>query len=91
MSLVPDSISFYICLHIPIVMARTISVSDEVYEKMKRMKKERSFSELIKSMMRESNLEELEGIGFSKDWEKVEEEIGKASDRTLDKIEKRYS
>lgn len=72
-------------------MARTISVSDEVYEKMKRMKKERSFSELIKNMMKESNLEELEGIGFSKDWDKVEEEIEKASDKTADKIEKRYT
>ena len=72
-------------------MARTISVSDEVYERMSRLKEDRSFSELIMELMKQSDLEELEGIGFSGNWEKVKDEVQKASESNLDRIEERYS
>jgi len=72
-------------------MARTISVSDDVYERMQRMKKEKSFSELIRGLMKKSDLEELEGIGFSGNWERVKQEIGKSSEKNYDRIEEDYS
>ena len=72
-------------------MARTISVSDDVYERMKRMKNDRSFSDLIRSMMKSSDLSELEGTGFSGNWDKVRKEIDKASRKTFDSIEEKHS
>jgi len=72
-------------------MARTISVSDDVYEWMKRKKKDRSFSELIRDVMKDSDLRKLEDIGFSKDWETLDEEVKKSSDKTWDRIEEEYA
>ena len=72
-------------------MARTISVSDDVYEWMKRKKGDRSFSDLIREFMKKSDLSELEGIGFSGNWEDVDEEIKKSSDETWDKMEEQHS
>lgn len=69
------------------VMARTISVSDDVYDWMKRKKGDKSFSELIRGLMKDSSLEELKGIGFSGDWEKIGDEIREASQKTVDRIE----
>ena len=72
-------------------MARTISVSDDVYEWMKRKKGDRSFSELIRGLMKETDFEELQGIGFSDNWEEVEKTVEEASEDTMDRIEEEYA
>lgn len=72
-------------------MARTISVADDVYEWMKKKKGEKSFSELIREMRRETNFTELEGIGFSKNWDKIEDSVKKASEDNIDRLEEEYA
>ncbi|PSG99531.1 MAG: hypothetical protein BRC29_01445 [Nanohaloarchaea archaeon SW_7_43_1] len=68
-------------------MFSMISVSDDVYEWMKRKKMDRSFSELIRDLMKGSDLRELEDIGFSEGWETLDEKVKKSSDKTWDRIE----
>lgn len=58
-----------------------------MYEWMKEKKGERSFSELIRDMMTETNFEELRDTGISENWGEVEETVEKASDETWEKIE----
>jgi predicted CopG family antitoxin len=71
-------------------MARTISVSDDVYEWMNRKKGDRSFSELIRSLMQNGDLRELEGIGFSRNWEDVKDNIGDSSNKNIDRLKEEY-
>ena len=71
-------------------MARTISVSDDVYEWMKRKKGEKSFSELIRDMVKETDFEELQGLGVSDNWDEIEEAVKEGSDNTLERIEEEY-
>lgn len=72
-------------------MARTISIADDVYEWMKKNKGEKSFSELIREMRKETDLKKLEGLGFSENWEKVEKSVEKASEDSFDRIEEEYA
>lgn len=72
-------------------MARTISVSDDVYEWMKRKKGEKSFSELIRNMVKETDFEELQGIGISDNWDEVEKAVKEGSDNTIERIEEEYA
>jgi len=73
------------------VMARTISVSDDVYEWMNRKKGDRSFSELIRSLIQNGDLRELEGIGFSKNWEDVKDNIEDSSNKNTDRLKEEYA
>lgn len=78
-------------MYIPMVMARTISISDDVYEWLKRKKGDKSFSELIRDeLIKETDLKELEGIGFSKDWKDAEKEIKEASEKNWKSIEETF-
>lgn len=72
-------------------MARTISVADDVYEWMKKNKGEKSFSELIREMRKETDLKKLEGIGFSENWGKITEEVEKSSEESFDRIKEEYA
>lgn len=72
-------------------MARTISVSDDVYEWMKRKKGDKSFSELIRNMAKETNFKELKGLGIAENWEEAEEAVNEGSENTLDRIEEEYA
>jgi predicted CopG family antitoxin len=71
-------------------MSKTISVADDVYEWMKRRKKEKSFSEFIRGFMKEGDLSEIEGIGFARDWEETDEAIGDSSEKNRKRIEERF-
>ena len=78
-------------MHIPMVMARTISISDDVYKWLKRKKGEKSFSELIRDeLIKDTNLKELEGIGFSENWKDTEKGVKKASEKNWERIEETY-
>ncbi|MDY6766014.1 MAG: antitoxin VapB family protein [Candidatus Nanohaloarchaea archaeon] len=70
-------------------MSKTISVADDVYELMKSKKGDRSFSEFIRSRIGSGNLRELEGVGFSKDWDEIAEAINAGGKKDVNRIEDR--
>ncbi len=57
-------------------MTKVISISDEAYEKLKRLKNERSFSEIIVELSRKKN--EIDLMNF----------VGSISEKEADKIKK---
>ena len=71
-------------------MATTISVADDVYKYMKRKKGDRSFSEFIRQFIGETDFGEIEGSGFSKNWERTEEVLKDASEKSHENLEKTY-
>lgn len=84
------SLIFYVFVPVQILMSRTISISDEVYRKLKREKGEKSFSEVI--------LEKIESGGkisdvagkniLTKDIvEKVKDDVENGSKVTEERIE----
>ncbi|MFB6294551.1 MAG: antitoxin VapB family protein [Candidatus Nanohaloarchaea archaeon] len=70
-------------------MSKTISVADDVYRLMKNKKGDRSFSEFIRSTIGSGDLAELEGTGFSGDWDEIAAAVETGEEQTLDKIEDR--
>ena len=68
-------------------MARTIAVSDEVYELLKKVKMpEESFSDVIKrSLQREAKLSDIFGSGTitRKEWDEVRSLLNKAQVKTV--------
>lgn len=71
-------------------MSKNISISDDVYEQLKREKGERSFSEVIAEKLDEGNkLEDVSGqqIFAPGTHEEVKEEIGELSRSTMDRFD----
>jgi predicted CopG family antitoxin len=71
-------------------MSKNIAISDEVYERLKREKGERSFSELIEERLETGNkLADVTGqqILEAETYEEVSEEIEQLSNGTLDRID----
>ena len=69
-------------------MSKTISISDDVYKWLKSKKGDRSFSEYLRQFMGSGDLKELEGIGFSRNWEEIESGIEEAERKQKEKIGK---
>lgn len=71
-------------------MSKNISISDEVYERLKREKGDRSFSELIAEKLDEgARIEDVAGQGIldAATHDAVKEEIGRLSDSTMDRMD----
>jgi predicted CopG family antitoxin len=71
-------------------MSKNISISDEVYERLKREKGDRSFSELIEETLEQGNrLEDVTGqqILEPETYDAVTEEIDRLSEGTLDRVD----
>lgn len=71
-------------------MSKNISLSDDVYERLKREKGDRSFSEVIEEKLDEGNrIEDVAGqhIFAPGTHETVKEEIGMLSRSTLDRLD----
>lgn len=71
-------------------VSKNISISDEVYERLKREKGDRSFSELIAEKLDEgARIEDVAGQGVldATTHDAVKEEIGRLSDSTIDRID----
>jgi len=71
-------------------MSKNISVSDEVYEELKREKDGRSFSEVIaKTLERGGRIDDVAGAGILKEgvYEEVEREVEKLSRGTLERLD----
>jgi predicted CopG family antitoxin len=71
-------------------MSKNISVSDEVYEMLKREKGDRSFSDVIREKLEEGGkIEDVAGQGVldSETYEEVKEDIREMSDGTLERLD----
>jgi predicted CopG family antitoxin len=71
-------------------MSKNISISDEIYERLKREKGDKSFSEIIEEKLEQGNrLEDVTGQQIFKPetYEAVTEEIDRLSEGTLDRID----
>ncbi|MBS3146793.1 antitoxin VapB family protein [Candidatus Woesearchaeota archaeon] len=62
-------------------MAKTIMISNEVYNELKGLKRDKSFSELFKDLLKSNEVKRVSGlmdcVGImknDKDWEKLEKE-----------------
>lgn len=71
-------------------MSKNISISDEVYRRLKREKGERSFSEVIEDRLENGGqLADVSGqkIFGSETYEGVKDDIGRLSEGTLDRVD----
>jgi predicted CopG family antitoxin len=69
-------------------MSKTISVADDVYRWLKNKKQDKSFSEFIRETIGSGDLKELEGIGFSTDWEETENTLEEASNSNIETLQR---
>jgi len=61
-------------------MARTLPISDDVYERVSRAKmKGESFSDVIRRLLSRQKISDIPKIFDEDEWEKVEEAFGKSS------------
>lgn len=69
----------YICTYACAYMVKIISLSEEAYKRLKAIKKDKSFSEIVIEIVPEKrkNIMDLAGIfeNNSKEWEHIEKQI----------------
>lgn len=71
-------------------MSKNISISDEVYRKLKREKGDRSFSEVIEDRVESGGaLADVAGQGIfdAETYERVKDDIGELSEGTVERVE----
>ncbi|MFW5946731.1 MAG: antitoxin VapB family protein [Candidatus Natronoplasma sp.] len=68
-------------------MSKNISISDDVYEWLKKMKGDDSFSTVIRKLRKRKNLEDINGMNILEDWESTKSEIKEMSDKEWERLE----
>jgi predicted CopG family antitoxin len=71
-------------------MSKNISISDEVYRKLKQEKGDRSFSEVIEDRIESGGtLADVAGQGIfdAETYERVKDDIGELSEGTVERVE----
>ncbi len=68
-------------------MSKNISISDDVYQWLKEMKGDESFSSVIRRLKDSDDLEDINGMNILENWEETEEEIKKMSDKEWERLE----
>ena len=68
-------------------MSKNISISDDVYEWLKEMKGDESFSSVIRKLRDSSSLENINGMNILENWEETEAELEKMSDKEWERLE----
>ena len=74
-------------IYIHNIMARVISISDEVYDLLKSLKREgESFSEVIKRLARKSSISNFSGVLSKDSAEKIEKIINNLNEKTKERM-----
>lgn len=68
-------------------MSKNISISDDVYEWLKEIKDDESFSSVIRKLRDSSSLENINGMNILEKWEETEAELEKMSDKEWERLE----
>lgn len=74
-------------MYIYVPMSKNISISDDVYEWLKEIKGDDSFSSAIRRLKNRDDLEKINGMNILEDWEKTKEEIEEMSKKEWERIE----
>ncbi len=74
-------------MHIYVPMSKNISISDDVYEWLKEIKGDDSFSSAIRKLKNRDDLKEINGMNILEDWKKTKEEIKEMSDEEWERLE----
>ncbi len=68
-------------------MSKNISISDDVYEWLKKVKGEDSFSSAIRKLKKRRSLEDINGMNILVDWEDTKREIKEMSEKEWERLE----
>ncbi len=68
-------------------MSKNISVADDVYEWLKEIKGDRSFSSVLRELRDSDGLEKINGMNLLSDWEDTREKLEKMSDEEWERLE----
>ena len=68
-------------------MSKNISISDDVYEWLKEIKGDDSFSSAIRKLKNRDDLEEINGMNILEDWKKTKEKIKEMSEKEWERLE----
>lgn len=74
-------------MHIYVPMSKNISISDDVYEWLKEIKGDDSFSSAIRKLKNRDDLEEINGMNILEDWKKTKEKIKEMSEKEWERLE----
>ena len=74
-------------MHIYVPMSKNISISDDVYEWLKEIKGDESFSSAIRKLKNRDDLEEINGMNILENWKKTKEEIKEMSEKEWERLE----
>ena len=73
-------------MYIYVPMSKNISISDDVYEWLKEIKGDDSFSSAIRKLKNRDDLKEINGMNILEDWKKTKEEIKEMSDKEWERL-----
>ncbi len=68
-------------------MSKNISISDDIYEWLKEIKGDDSFSSAIRKLKNRDDLKKINGMNILKNWKKTKEEIEQMSKKEWEKLE----
>lgn len=74
-------------MYIYVPMSKNISISDDVYQWLKEIKGDESFSSTIRRLKDRDDLEEINGMNILENWEETEEKIKEMSDEEWERLE----
>ena len=74
-------------MHIYVPMSKNISISDDVYQWLKEIKGDESFSSAIRKLKNRDDLKEINGMNILEDWKKTKEKIREMSEKEWERLE----
>ncbi len=74
-------------MYIYVPLSKDISISDDVYEWLKKVKGEDSFSSAIRKLKKRRSLDDINGMNILEDWEDTKSEIKEMSEKEWERLE----
>ncbi len=74
-------------MYVYVPMSKNISISDDVYEWLKKVKGEDSFSSAIRKLKKRRSLDDINGMNILEDWEDTKSEIKEMSEKEWERLE----